>query len=1119
MSFPPPYLSIYRSASESTSPILSSITQRIRLLDPTYVARARENPGPWFTPSFERGSAEVSGTGVVGGCFNLFRHVVNQAWFAPIFGLGCFAVYNWVVHDTTRYRFNELIRTMASQALRSLNRAPVEFMRTYRETFRETPLPSLVGSNKTHTHPNSARSRSAAIAIASNFANKVGLSVCVYQQSKSDQDFPATTGGRCYYWHKDVDTDAQHFAPEPNDLILMVDVDYYVDMPTFLLNYNNPVMLYTFQPESPAAVRDEYSYTSHSDHVFEYIVSGGAKYRHKVWDYGQDVFIVSNWMTCKSYIVERKRMDADHSLVLLVPLGVYSWIAKPLSFILDGEPLKALSFVRGGFGVVDTLVKGDGHNRHICKLGDFMIVTLPRSKFDAIKAAVDNSKNPATLSSIMLWFSPDDYEDPRASAAILLEFLLRNKGIDVQVPTFLPAINGIRNYQLIRDPSDYDPDAKSLMKAFMSPILHAAFVPARTLGNEYFSLKGRVLAPQRSALTSAQPSTFMYRCMVEFATCIIPDHFKHKGMLCEVDDVYERQGRPSQRALLAAVDGCSDPAGKPGSTFLKAEPYQKIAAPRTITTFPTGTKRDYSRIIYPFSDYIIAQCSWYAFGKSPVEIADQVAEICSTARLRKMNVNASDFSKQDGHVVAIMRDLERTLLLRYFPPKDHEFIIAQHSNQYRRQMVTKLGIQYTVDYFRGAGSLETAIFNSLLSKFWDYHARRLASYDVSEAYSNLGLFGGDDTLTISLRDPKFFLESANNIGQVVELQEFPPDSHGVNFLSRFYTEEVWTGNPSSTCDLARTLSKLHVMPNSSVEPLVKLKQKLMGLYLTDAQTPIISKILTTAIRLGMDVRSSKDNQIDLQLASWWAQYDINVNWPNDSIDKNSWLDMYLPRADVSALVEYLDRAEEITQLLTMPLIQAPEIPPATSLAVLDGEFLVGKPDTTTDKQLLASEDTVIDTAFNKLKITKDSNIVCAKFLKGECQYGDKCRFRHTGRQVCRFDGAGTCRKGDKCEYLHVSDKVPYEGARLTVPTAFKRPECSFCHGPHHSRECASRRPKPTLATMPEKKPKPSASLVPVSSQPPISPELSRALRNPDDSPKLLAEDRQQQSTPPSSPEN
>lgn len=75
--------------------------------------------------------------------------------------------------------------------------------------------------------------------------------------------------------------------------------------------------------------------------------------------------------------------------------------------------------------------------------------------------------------------------------------------------------------------------------------------------------------------------------------------------------------------------------------------------------------------------------------------------------------------------------------------------------------------------------------------------------------------------------------------------------------------------------------------------------------------------------------------------------------------------------------------------------------------------------------------------------------ICNRFLKNECQLGDKCAYRHIRRDktvVCKHWVRGLCKKGEKCEFLHEfdPDKMPECYFFNTYGECGKK-DCPFIH--------------------------------------------------------------------------
>lgn len=85
---------------------------------------------------------------------------------------------------------------------------------------------------KSHSHGTSAANRSTGNLFIDQLSRLTGLNPYYYQCSKTDQR-RGRDGSRSYFWPKDLLVEPQAFCPADKDFIAMVDVDQYVNIPSF----------------------------------------------------------------------------------------------------------------------------------------------------------------------------------------------------------------------------------------------------------------------------------------------------------------------------------------------------------------------------------------------------------------------------------------------------------------------------------------------------------------------------------------------------------------------------------------------------------------------------------------------------------------------------------------------------------------------------------------------------------------------------------------------------------------------------------------------------------------------------------------------------------------------
>jgi len=740
-------------------------------------------------------------------------------------------------------------------------------------------------------------------------------------------------GSRAYYWSKDLTIEPRVMSIPYNPLVAFVDVDEYVDMPNFLAKHAHPTVIYTFQPDQVAKVANNYSYTFDKDNNVVYAVTGGGGYTHPVWNYSTDHVVVSNTIfgipyrrVC--YAVERRNTAPDHEIILLVPIGTWFGLGAILHKMwIEGRDLERLKpatpegFLRMQISSLEGVKVSTG------RVGYYNSATIPVVTDDTIATIARTNAYDLTMAPVLSFVDGD-----RQAAAALLDFHRSANGGEKR-PVVCPVPQAVRRYQF--DPRNFDPKAKPSMVAFMSPMINDAFVPDQTVGNEVQCVEGRIenVKPKELPLTP-----FLVNTMKEFLELLIPDEQAQLLDPVEYDVVLERQHRPTQRRILANSE-CGK-AKRIISMFMKKEPYSNVKDPRAISTINGVDKREYSRYMYSF-ECIMKKQPWYAFAKTPIDIANRVSQLCEECISHTTN---SDFKRFDGHGSNLMRELEKMALVRAFRVTYHAEILELHKGQYNLKAYAALGTMYETDYTRASGSPETSLFNTLVNAFTAYLAKRM-SKDMhgvhicpTEAYAALGIYGGDDGLTADL-DANIYKRAASSIGQELDVEPIRRGHGGVKFLARVYSPHVWFGDNTSCCDIPRQVGKFHMsvrMP-VTITPIMKLLEKVRSYVLSDENTPIIGDLCRRVIEINGEI--AKDEKLS-QLSTWLAQYDKKVQYPNA---KASWMMSYcehaLPDFDYKRFVVWLASCSSVDDILRAPMFQAPTPAKSDVPVAIDGMVL------------------------------------------------------------------------------------------------------------------------------------------------------------------------------------
>jgi hypothetical protein len=810
-----------------------------------------------------------------------------------------------------------------SLLLDHLKQSPLLTPESIRQTFRDTVLPSYQQPSD-HSHPVSAVDRSSASAFIDRVGNALGLETYRIQTSRDDEK-KGKPGSRSYFWTTDLTVAPQPMEIPERPLIAMVDVDQYLDMPTFLCDNVHPTLLYTVQPTRVSRVSHDYNYTFNERNELVYHTAGGGRYTHRVWNYSTDHFVTIKYedglpVKVAAYYVDRKATTDDHELVMLTPIGHWEDAGAALYCqIITGRSLERLSVVFGDFTRLSSS-STDGMKISTGRPNSYASSYVDAAQDDLIATVARTSQYPLSLPQVMAYI-PD-----RDQALPSLEYH-RSKTI-TKPQVVCPVALAVRSYQF--NPINYDPSAKTTLLAYMNPLIHGAFAPSKTVDNEVQCVNSRIndVRPHELPLTGT-----LARAMDEFAQMLIPD--AHTLMPTDHDEVYTRQNRPTQRQTFARAHG-SLPK-RIVRMFMKAEAYPNVKPPRPISIINPVDKLEYSRYIYSFEKLLKRQ-KWYAFSKSPADIADRVVECLQGAQFA---VN-TDFSKFDGHGSNMMRHFERMLLIRAFRPEYHQEILDLHRSQYCMKGYGSFDTKYNTEYSRASGSPETSIFNTTVNAFVAFLAFRLADTKLAippmDSFNRLGIYGGDDGLTADIAAATY-TRAAQLIGQELTVEPVLRGHSGIKFLARLYSPDVWYGDENSICDVARQMAKFHtsVRLPSNVTPRMKFLEKIRCFSLSDLHTPIIGDLCAAVIRItGPLVHDPSTSAI----STWTARYKIESQYQNEPGDwMEGTVEQILPEFQYNRFLDWLASCDTVEKLMAPPMFMAPVEAKSTIPVVIDQQIV------------------------------------------------------------------------------------------------------------------------------------------------------------------------------------
>lgn len=658
-------------------------------------------------------------------------------------------------------------------------------------------------------------------------------------------------------------------------------------------------------------------------------------------------------------------MGLDHELVLFTPIASFGLLGSLVSWFIGTDTLQRLKVNCGGMNRLRVISKAS-HMVSTGYPGQYSAANVTNAIDDAVCNAARVQRVELSPSTVESYLDPNaDAVTNKATSMILTAFHRSNVAPTSMVASALslvlpkpvlfamypffrtpdrvfPLEDAVRRYQH----NTFEPDAKPTLTAFMTPLVHEAYAPDQTKENERQAVKGRIT----DIKTVNETTPFLHRCMEAFLVRYIPR--PHTLVPVDFDEVYDRQSRPSQRAIVSAAESMIRGTKQFIKFFVKQEAYAKPADPRIISTFNDRTKVDYSMYNYAEAEHLKAQ-PWYLFGLKPSEVGNAVVRCCSSA---KLGVTKSDFSRFDGTISPALRDFEERSVLRKFVKSHHETLRRLVGETKNLRAVGTHGTHYTQGSARGSGSGDTSIRNSednAFCAFVGYKCTKINGVYLTddEAWQKVmeSLFGGDDGLLVDM-DNTAYLRGCAMLGLTVKAEVVLRGKPGVVVLSRCFGPDVWFGDGNNCCDIARQLSKLHVsgvLPHG-VTPIDKLVEKARSFITTDANTPILGPFCSRVVELST---GRQLNPATSGMRTWFAEEDEDARFINVHADwMDDILELQIPSFDHNVFDNFLRSIHSLEDCLSAPLCAIPKpAAPQDHVVFVDDTLLrpVGSTSTTT----------------------------------------------------------------------------------------------------------------------------------------------------------------------------
>jgi len=895
---------------------------------------------------------------------------------------------------------------------------------------------------KTHSHPTAALDRCKANTMMMIAATAMGHELYSVQPSSTDND-----NMDCYgdiHHAKDMQRKLQKSKLTTDHVIKLVDVDYYIDMPSLM--HSNDLMLYTFVPEYVAGNMADGTFTMDDANNVISVVNGGATYTHPLWHYDLDHVVVDHWYGSSIFLVEQKIITEHRRVIYLQHLRT---TYGPFGWFVPGERLHRKVVSHGQFNhmrvvkssIVDNKQKnvmynsfGLPHLHNSCQITDqtlssasIRVAMTPKPQISDVERIVRN----------------DNVDHPVSAATILFTVLTGKTPIEV-LRMKQPITPTSESKQLTPTEKLHYQTLGPLVTEDGNPsirVLHPALIagvvsPLRSHNNDQACISARVLDVTNQVTTYP---TMYWVYLREFVKLCVPEYLAHTFVPYDYDQQYATLKRQSQRGFLSSVSHVLYHDDRwYVKSFQKAEAYSKVAAPRNISTLPAEHNARLGQFIGPLADHM-KTLHWYAFGKHPRKLSRLMHIKFSEAS----TLVPTDVDKNDGSMGYIHQMLNNSILYRAYAPEHHSALKRLNVKEQYAKGTTNTGVHYVAENNTLSGSAITTFRNGNSNAFSNYCALR-ACNDATTSWAKLGMYGGDDGITADI-DPKHLAATFAKMGMSIKAKS-QPAGLPIDFLGRIYLDLTTCSH--SIIDPMRHAVKVHITTQPSVVPdNVVLWQKAIAYMVTDSELPIISnwaKMIMRVIPRPTDAVFGKWQNTGRTDANYWSQFEnpYDQDYSQDLARDVMCQSMGITGAEVDILCQSLDDISTPEQLMSYASIVERQVVVTVPVA-LAGELMVtDAPPRSHQSKVAKNARAVPNPMPTKAQVVSSRSI--QKNIEGK-NGAPRPPYKLT-RQLCRYVVGGTICPFVECKYSHdlVSDpqNIRHDPKPFSFSTAPQRPKTS-----------------------------------------------------------------------------